>query len=338
MQKIFKGRALVGGSPPCDWDGLLQQADVSEQLDFPHRWSTGCADLGRWTLAAREALKAGGKIDLRTGLPPSIAVVFAENEAPRHGDYQIRRQDRWPVDAFEQSQASLLILTRHNRMARSLRGFFNRRTLLWEGYTRPGLDALVDALAIGEGKPAFLAAAIVVFMAVVSKGFSRSAFGNQFEKEACDGCTASRRGKPAKVQELARFLVKEADHRGVAKMLRRLSEFLSSDRDFADIKIDHYREFWDAIRLGEFGTPGAGLAEITHRRTYARAKPPDRAISTIHKAKGLECGSAIVMPCDASVFPDKPDGRCLLYVAISRAKSRLMLVVPRSNPSPLLLV
>ena len=78
-----------------------------------------------------------------------------------------------------------------------------------------------------------------------------------------------------------------------------------------------------------------GLAEITHRRTYARPKPPDRAISTIHKAKGLECDSVIIMPCDATTFPNKHDARCLLYVALSRAKKRLMLVVSRDKPSPL---
>jgi len=42
------------------------------------------------------------------------------------------------------------------------------------------------------------------------------------------------------------------------------------------------------------------------------------AISTIHKAKDLECESVIVMPCDARTFPDKHDARCLLYVALSR--------------------
>ena len=90
------------------------------------------------------------------------------------------------------------------------------------------------------------------------------------------------------------------------------------------------------VHLGDFETADVGLAEITHRRTYSRPKPPERAISIIHKAKGLECGSVIVMPCDDRTFPNKPDARCLLYVALSRAKSRLLLVVSRSNPSPLL--
>ena len=80
------------------------------------------------------------------------------------------------------------------------------------------------------------------------------------------------------------------------------------------------------------------MTGITNRRIYSRPQPPARAISTIHKAKGLECESVMVVPCDAKTFPNRFDARCLLYVALSRAKSRLMFVVPESAPSPLLIV
>ncbi len=336
MQKIFKERVRVSARPPCDWNALTCQAQAFEQLDFPHRWSSGCPHLGQWTLTARSALKTGGTIDLRDGLPPSISVVFAENQSQRNFEYQLSSQDRKQIDSFERAQTSLMILSPYNETARSFRGFFNRRIPLWEGHTRPGLEKLVDALAARQGDRAALAASIVAFMGEVGKGFSPSAFGNRFEKEVREGCTGNCRGKPATIQELARFLVAEANHCGVAKMLRRLSELTTTDEDFTDIKIDCRREFGEAIRLGDFDTADSGFAEITHRRIYARPKPPEKAISTIHKAKGLECDSVIVMPCDAKNFPDKPEARCLLYVALSRAKSRLMLVVSRTSPSPLL--
>ncbi len=44
------------------------------------------------------------------------------------------------------------------------------------------------------------------------------------------------------------------------------------------------------------------------------------------------------MPCNKQTFPDKEDARGLLYVALSRARSRLMLVVSRDNPSPLFIM
>ena len=338
MQRIFRDRAVVVASSPCDWDKLTDRAQAFEELDTPHRWSTGCPDLGRWTLAARTALKGGGKVDLHDGLPPSVGVVFAENQALGHSDYQLKSTDRGPIDAFERRQSSLLILTHFNDTARSLRGFFNRRIPLWEGHTRSGLDRLVDTFGISQGDREVLADAIVTFMGDVGKGFSPSVFGDRFRQEVRERCSSPCRGKPAAIQELARFLVTEADHRGVAKMLHRLSELRAADSRFANIEIDCPKEFWEAVHLGSFETADGGLAEITHHRTYSHPKPPGKAISTIHKAKGLECGSVIVMPCDAKNFPDKPDARCLLYVELSRAKSRLLLVVPRSSPSPLLAI
>jgi len=336
MQKIFKERARGGSCVPCDWDGLTRKAQAFEQLDFPHRWTRGCPQLGQWTLAARTALKTGGAIDLRNGLPPSVSVAFAENQSQRMFEYQLSQQDRRQIDIFEKGQASLLILTRYNETARSFQGFFNRRIPLWEGHSRDGLEKLVDVLVGAKGDCAALAAAIVAFMSDVGRGFSPSAFGNRFEKEVREGCTASCRGKPATIQELARFLVAEPNHCGIAKVLRRLSHLATTDSNFKDVKIDCGKEFWEATHLGDFETADDGFAEITHRRIYSHPKPAEKAISTIHKAKGLECDSVIVMPCDAKNFPDRDDARCLLYVALSRAKNHLMLVVSRNTPSPLL--
>jgi UvrD-like helicase C-terminal domain/AAA domain len=337
MQKIFRDDVPCGASQPCEWDQLLAQAHVTAELDHPHRWDCGCPQLGAWTLKARAALKAGGKVDLRQ-CPPSIHIAYAENQAQRNLDYRLSSVDRTPIDTFERRQSSLLILTRHNDTARATRSVFDRRIPLWEGHTRPALEKLISVLSNGSPAPDAIARAIVSFMGDIGKGFSPSAFGDRFEREVRDGCTKVARGKPATIQLLARFITDEPDHRGVAKVLRRLAELCEQDAAFSDIEIDCRREFWEAVRLGAFDNPDTGFAEITHRRTYARPKPPARAISTIHKAKGLECESVIIMPCDGSTFPDKPDARCLLYVALTRARSELMLVVSRNKPSPLLLL
>lgn len=335
MQKIFSDKTLQGSCPPCDWDGLKQKAQAAEELDFPHRWIDGSPALGAWTLAARKTLSAGGAIDLRGARPDGLDMVFAENQAQKNLEYALSPQNRKPIDQFEQQHGSLLILTRHNQTARSFRGFFNRRVPLWEGHMRAGLEKLVNAITAAEGNCPRIASAIVTFMEDIGKGFSPSAFGNAFEQEVSDGCSKKRKGKREAIQGLARCVLNDPSHRGVASMLRRLAERKASDRAFADIEFDNYREFRDAIRLGDFEDVDAGLAEITHHRNYVRPKPPAKAISTIHKAKGLECDSVVVMPCDVKTFPDKPDARCLLYVALSRAKKRLMLVLSRENASPL---
>jgi DNA helicase-2/ATP-dependent DNA helicase PcrA len=336
MQKVFGDKALDGSCPPCDWDALKNAAHVFEELDFPHRWKDGSPPLGTWTLAARKTLSAGGVIDLSCALPQGLSVLFAENKGKKYGDYSLEKADRKAVDAFVESQKSLLVLTRTNDTARALCAFFNRRIPLWEGHVRDDLDKLVRSVGPAGGDAEKCGAAVVEFMGGVGKGFSPSAFGDAFEQEIKDGCSKPRKGKPAAIQELARCVVKSPDHRGVAAMLRRLEQRKAADDPvFADIEFDNYREFKEAIRLGNFADAETGLAEITHHRTYARPKPPARAISTIHKAKGLESASVVVMPCDAKTFPEKPDARCSLYVALSRATKCLTLVMSKDNPSPL---
>jgi len=334
MQSIFSGR---GSSATYDWDALTGQAQVFERLSTPHRWATGCPQLGQWILKAREVLRTGGRIDLRASIPPSVVIVCAENQSQRNFDYQLSSGDRRQVDSFEQGQPSLLVLTHYNQTARSLRSFFNRRIALWEGHTREALDNLVKKIGGVTCETAAMAAAIVDFMGEVGKGFSPSAFGNAFQQEVAHGCTASRRGKPAKIQCLARLLLEEPNHRGVAKVLRGIFDLSRNDAYFAAVEIDCLSEFWDAIRLSEYDEVDTGLSQLTNRRTYSRPAPPTRALSTIHKAKGLECERVIVLPCDAKTFPDKPETRRLLYVALSRARRNLMLVVSRANPSPLFL-
>lgn len=335
MQRIFKDPALVGSHPPVNWGELIAGSDAFEQLDTPHRWSNGCSELGQWTLDARESLKRGEKINLQRNLPPSVKVVIGENLAQRRFDFRLASRDRREIDVFARDASSLLILTHFNQTAMSLCSFFNRRIQLWEGHSRPALENLVEALTTHRGQSLAVAVAVVEFMGAIGKGFSPSAFGNAFIGEVREGCRRARRGRPGTIQELARMVVAEPDHRGAAKVFRRVSELKSSDPSFAGIEMDCRREFSEAIRIGEFDTPNEGFHELTHRRTYSRPTPPTKAISTIHKAKGLECDSVILMPCDSRNFPDRPDSRCLLYVALSRPKRRLLLVFPPDDPSPL---
>ena len=339
MQRIFPDKPIKGALPRYDWNALTGAAQAFERLDFPHRWNRdGCTELGEWTLNARETLQNKERIDLRSGLPRRVQVVVAENQSQVRMGIQLASMQRKPIDDFERRESSLLVLTRYNDTARAIRAMFMRRLPIWEGHTRDGLDRLVAAIRAGTGDAAAIAGAVVAFMNDVGKGFSPSAFGNRLILEATEGCTKSASGKPALIQELARFLTVEPDHRGVSKMLRRLREMKDQQPAFGIIEIDHSKEFWEAVGLGGYESPDIGLAEIVHRRTYMRPSPPARAISTIHKAKGLECESVILLPINADTFPDKEEARCLLYVALSRATHRLQLVISRSNPSPLFIV
>lgn len=338
VQKIFREDESEHGAA-ADWDSLKDAADQTDELDYPHRWDHGCRDLGRWLLLARQSLKTGARVDLREGhgRPASVQVVPADNVAQAHDQFRVLEPDRKKIDAYVDAHGSLLVLTRTNDLARAIRAFFNREIPLWEGHKRDALDVLVRAVTLHEGDPAALARDVVTFIGEVAVGFSASSFGNLLQQESSEGCVARRRPatKPALVQKLARCLVEDPSHRGVSQLLRQLADFRKDEWSFGDVKLDRHREFWEAAQLGRFDTAEGGLAEITHRRTYAPSKLPDKAISNIHKAKGLECHHAVIMPCTRSTFPDTELARRLLYVAMSRASHKLMIVVSRTSPSPL---
>ncbi|WP_093363118.1 3'-5' exonuclease [Tropicimonas isoalkanivorans] len=80
-------------------------------------------------------------------------------------------------------------------------------------------------------------------------------------------------------------------------------------------------------------SPSQGYAEIAMRRSVIRPKPLPKTLSTVHKSKGLECSNTMIMHCDRASFGNTIYGRCKFYVGISRAKSSLVIVIPKANPS-----
>jgi hypothetical protein len=338
MQSIYGGKGKAGEAARRRWLDLKSKADVVEELDTPHRWSGDAKPLGQWILEARECLRSGKQVDLRGGLPPGLRVIVAENEAPRFDLYQLGRDARKPIDAIAIRPEPLLVLAAHNATVRALRGFFFRSLPVWEGHRRDALAKLAIGVEAATGDAHALASLLTTFLQEIGVGFSASAYADAFERELAAGCTAFRRGKPATIQTLARTVIAQPDHRGVAAMLARVRELIDSDPAFAAIKIDHHCELNDAVRLGEFADCSEGVTEIARRRTYSRPAPPERSISTIHKAKGLECANVMMMPCDRRHFPDNPSSRCLFYVGMSRATQSLTLVVSKTSLSPLLML
>ena len=331
MQALFDD----GDHPPVEqrWKEL-QTEGRCETLGDPHRWNKA-PSLGNWILAARETLRQGAAIDLAAALPPEVEVVLADRLDKKWGSYRLNQADRAPIDLATRTEESLLILAAHTATVGALLPFFNGRFPIWEGHVRDELAKLAAALGKSSGNAIRTTEATLRFVKTVCTGFSPSQFGNTLLSEVKRGCTPARKGKPAALQELGRLLIEEPDHRGVANFLRRLAEFTKKDPSFKKVRIDYPREFRDAVALGEFDDVNLAVTEIARRRTVRRPAPPKRAISTVHKAKGLERSRIILLPCDAKHFPDTLKARRLLYVALSRATAKLMIVVSPSERSPL---
>jgi DNA helicase-2/ATP-dependent DNA helicase PcrA len=321
------------------WEGLKQKANAFEELDNPHRWADGSDALGQWILAARAALRSGAQLDLAGQLPQGVSIVVGENQSPRQrGGYRLSKAEAKAIYGLVKQTDSLLVLASHNETVNALRAFFGRRLPIWEGHVREGLSVLISIVQEHKGDAVKMAQAVVEFLDRVATGFSPSAFGNTFVDEVSAGCAAKRSGKPATLQALGRLVLEEPNHRGIAKVLQRLKELTETDSAFSGVKIDYHREFWDAVRLAQFEDADEGFAELSRRRGYARPSVPAKAISTVHKAKGLECKNVLILPCDAQHFAESPAARCRLYVAMSRPTRSLTFVVSQKAPSPLLKV
>ena len=186
-----------------------------------------------------------------------------------------------------------------------------------------------------DSDPVAIASAVRAFLGEVAVGCSPSSLGDRLVREVKEGCSNATRGKPKRIQDLGRAILDDPSHAGVSQLLLELRR-LSRERvsGFEGVKIDCRREYNDAVRLGNFEDAEHGMAEIHRRRSFAHPMPPRRAISTIHKAKGLQCDNVLLIPCDSRVSSTFYS-RCRLYVAISRAKRSLTIVLSRDSPCKL---
>jgi hypothetical protein len=336
MQRIFGSKPSEIAADNLRWESLKKEAQAFEELDKPHRWKES-RELGQWILEARLSLRSGGQINLRSHLPTGLTVIVADNQSPSRERYILANgSGKKAIYKLPLTTNSLLVLAAQNTTVEALRAFFGRRLPIWEGHLRENLAEMILVIREHDGNAENITQAVINFMNKVATGFSPSDFGKTLLDEVCAGCVAKRKGKPATLQRLGQMILDQPNHLGVAKMLGKLGELIKTDIAFKDVNIDYYREFWDAVRLGQFSDADEGFAEISRRRTYSRSLIPDKAISTIHKAKGLECSDVLIIPCDRAHFSDTQAARYKLYVAISRAKRSLTIVVSSSNPSPLL--
>ena len=339
LQAIFANtksdRAMAAAL--AQWEALKANAAFDE-LDHPHRWQGGTPALGRWILAARTELKAGRPIGLNGPPVDGLTIVRADNLSNVRTAYLLGRADRASIDAA--ARGPIMVLAATNERVRALSAFWGRRIPIWEGHTRSALADLVQLAKTHKGDAVQIAQGVAQFAAsVAGSGFSASTHGDRLVKEVRDGCAKPARGKPGNIQRMARHVLAAPDHQGVAHALQELSDLVTAKADgFGDVQVVHRSELRDAIRLKGFACPDEGYAEIARRRSHAMPAPPIRTLSTVHKAKGLECDSALLIAGDRDQFSSTQYARCKLYVALSRAKRSLTIVVSQNNPSPLFAV
>jgi hypothetical protein len=336
MQALYSDTKPKLEQTVANWKELKSLGAFAE-LEIPHRWREGEVKLGEWILKARTSLRDNGVIDLTGNLPSGLNISIVENTSRSPRGYQLDRIQRKDVDRIVRESDRLMVLASTNDTVGSLRSAFFRQLVIWEGHTRGALSQLVNTLSTPSKNPIDVAGATVLFISNMCVGFSLSSHGNRFVREVQEGCTGKATKKPLHIQNMARHILDSPNHIGVSKVLVHLKELVNAgEAGFQDIKIDYFSEFNDAIRIGSYPEVMEGLREISRIRSFMKPEPPKRCLSTIHKAKGLECDKAIIMACDSRHFSSSDYAIKKLYVALSRAKSQLTIVLSATNPTPLI--
>jgi len=189
-----------------------------------------------------------------------------------------------------------MILASQNDLVTALRAFWGRAVPIWEGHTREALGVLAQTLRDGQGNAEALAHCVISFMGSVAVGFSPSSHGDRLIQEVRAGASRPTAGKAANIQAVARCLLHNPTHAGVSEALSKINTLVKEGAaGFDTVKIDHRSELRDAIRIGQFPGADEGFAEVSRMRSYSHPSPPQKVLSSIHKAKGLECDHAMLM-------------------------------------------
>jgi hypothetical protein len=327
MQAIYEGDAAGA----VTWDWLLAEAASSSSLTEAQRWRDDRA-LGEWILAARVELQAGRRLPLQDA-PSSVTIRrigglrcagFGRGNAG-----QLAR----PVQEFTRNaEGSVAVLSRHNNHVWGLHVAAGGTLRLNEGADYEKAYALLEEASANRDSPQRLSLCLAEHIRDVSTGLDAAKYD------------AIRRAlRPDRI-EYGRHLILRSFLEG----FRPIYETPCLDTFCRTAKvINEVPPSWLTIRMpasmrliGQ-ARPQASddpleCLDAVVARIKAGARRLTRSVSTIHKAKGLEYDHVMIGNFSAAHFGDDEMSRRIAYVALSRARRSIMLVVPEDQPSPLL--
>lgn len=343
LARVGGSRLLIFGDPmqaifsfnPEDnlvnWPDLMLEANVSDELTDPQRWHSEPV-LGNWIKDARTTLKAGGNPAWSTA--PEAVSIFRLSELDNIR--QFSTAPLYMVSEMLQSllnscQGSVALLTKWNANVTGLQRAITRRLRLNEGSDfKPAYDILPNVID-AVGNPIALCEQILKLLKETSTGCNKNFTTRVTNRLRPEGVNLRGSGKMQSFLELLQPLYNEPSLEtwcGVVEQIRR------KPPDSIGIEQPDCFHVLGAMRVNE-GDPLIALDNAGRER---RSWTPqhERTVSSIHKVKGQEYDNIILCHCSAEQFPDNMDARKLLYVAMSRAKRRIVILTSKESPSPLL--
>lgn len=307
-----------------DWGALWKAADERAHLEKAHRWSDE-PELGDWIMACRSALKAGNPISLRDA-PQTVSVSTYANLAGREKFRDPTTAGREIRGFLKNAPNGAAILAFLGGMAKTIAQTGSWAAPMNEGAQLKELDALIEAIEAYSGDAEALSKAFLLFLGAVGAGLTksissglRSRLGKNIERRRAGS------NQVAWLDCLEPIYI-SPDHRGLAAAMRAVRD--SKPRGY---KIRFHDHVWALCSFDRTDDPRSWLSMLG--RIRRQRKWPPQTVSTIHKAKGLDFDHVLLCPVDRHQYPDSVLGRRLLYVALSRARRSIKLVVASDGPS-----
>jgi hypothetical protein len=306
-----------------NWDALWATADDTSSLEVPHRWADA-PELGEWVMASRAALKAGNPVSL-CGAPPCVTAVTHNYLAGRERFRDVPTASRAVHGFLNGAPDSAAILAFIGNMAKSAAQAGSWRAPLNEGAQLDELDALIQAMEGQAGDAKALAGSLLDFLCIIGVGISHDiSVGLRRRLGAAINRDRAGQNQVAWLDCLEP-IYESPDHRGMAAAMRKV-------RDGAPgYTIRFGDHVWALCAFDRTDDPRAFRSTLG--RIRRRRKWPAQMVSTIHKAKGLDFDHVLLCPVDRHQYPDDVLGARLLYVALSRARQSVRLVLAGDAPS-----
>jgi hypothetical protein len=333
---------LIHGYRGADLERLRahwRDSSARHQLSTPHRWH-GRQSEGRWLLALRDAFDG---LEARAQRPAGLTMKIYPAERGLNGALPQLKYVIPPL-MRDPEISSVAVLVRENADLARARKYLSTNGLHPRQLGGPKdfeearedieqLPLLSDAYSIARHARDRLIALVPTIPNNVAQQLDR--------RLKADGPEIAGAREPAAT--LLR-LFQPLWEAGAQAFFRVMSELLA-----ACAAIGYHLPRPDAARTlrrtAEALTPEADLedcletySEQVAASMHAVPQRTDRGLflMTAHQAKGKEFDAVVLFPVDARRWPDDPDHRRLLYVALTRATRTWILVRPSKDESPLL--
>lgn len=326
LQGIFEFTELQ-----IEWKELTK-LHPTLSLKTPWRWRNN-PSMAKFLVEAREALLAGAPIDLRAA-PGCVTVRRWEGPVPTRFE-----EGHAPecLDAVRScARVGAVIITHHNPHALGLRRKLPGLGIYHEGADHEPARKVLEAVVAAQGDPQTLAGLLVSAMHRWGVGMTKP-----YREQVAQICQPEGvvTGTKVKILPLARLCERLYESPTTDEWLQCLRRILEGQ---------HGVESWRVLRTDPIyllaslrPRPEDDPVALLHGQARARdaiRSAPQKGFMTIHKAKGLEFDAVVLPYCAGSLFSEDLPSRRRMYVAISRAQSRLHLLVPNDDPTPLLLL